>query len=271
MAKQSKIEWTHHTFNPWWGCTKVSSACKHCYAETWAKRVGHNLWGRGNPRRFFSDTHWQGPLKWNAEAASEGERKRVFCASMADVFESRKELNPWRRRLWNLIEDTPWLDWLLLTKRPQMIGQYIPWKAMWPDNVWLGVTVENQKLAEKRIPMLLSYPAKIRFLSCEPLLGSLVLDMDCCSNIDWVIAGGESGHNARPTQPVWVRALRDQCNAANIPFHFKQWGHWAPELPKAKTSNIKIIKRGDITLFGLGKSAAGRYLDGQTWDQYPAG
>ena len=110
MAKDSRIEWTHHTFNPWWGCVKVSPACANCYAETWAHRLGAKIWGRHAPRRFFGDEHWKHPLRWNAEAERDQVRRRVFCASMADVFEVRAELSPWRARLWPLIEQTPWLD-----------------------------------------------------------------------------------------------------------------------------------------------------------------
>ncbi len=121
MAKNSQIEWTHHTFNPWWGCTKVSSACDNCYAELWAKRMGHQLWGTAAPRRFFGDKHWQEPLMWNEEAGLASRRERVFCASMADVFE-RSDLDAQRARLWQLIQSTPNLDWLLLTKRPQNVS-----------------------------------------------------------------------------------------------------------------------------------------------------
>ena len=119
MGKNSKIEWTHHTFNPWWGCTRVSAACVHCYAETWSKRLGKKLWGPKAPRRFLSDAYWMEPIKWNREAKQQGHRARVFCASMADVFEARSDLNASRERLWKLIEETPQLDWLLLTKRPE--------------------------------------------------------------------------------------------------------------------------------------------------------
>src|SRR5437764_7892645 len=135
MAKNSHIEWTHHTFNPWWGCAKVSPACKHCYAELWAKRMGQRIWGGDAPRRFFGDAHWNEPLEWNDEAQDANERMRVFCASMADVFERRSELDQWRERLWLLIECTPWLDWLLLTKRPQNISAMVPWDDSWPSNV----------------------------------------------------------------------------------------------------------------------------------------
>jgi len=154
MARNSSIEWTHHTFNPWWGCTKVSPGCQHCYAEAWAKRVGANVWGSHSPRRFFGDSHWIEPLRWNDEAQRLGRNRRVFCASMADVFEARAELNPSRERLWNLILETPWLDWLLLTKRPQNIERLSPWTADWPSNVWIGTTAENQTWADRRVPVL---------------------------------------------------------------------------------------------------------------------
>src|SRR6266571_1406899 len=167
MGKDSSIEWTHHTFNPWWGCTKVSHACKFCYAEVWAKRTGADLWGPKAARRFFGPHHWKQPLLWDEEAKKTGTRRRVFCASMADVFEYRAELHTWRERLWDLIEQTPNLDWLLLTKRPQRIALHNRW-GVWPKNVWLGTTVENQKTAAERIPHLLSNNPGVRFLSCEP-------------------------------------------------------------------------------------------------------
>jgi protein gp37 len=276
MAKNSSIEWTHHTFNPWWGCTKISPACDHCYAETWAKRVGQAVWGKDSPRRFFSDTHWKDPLKWNAEAAAEGQRRRVFCASMADVFESRTELLPWRKRLWNLIEVTPMLDWLLLTKRPQNIGKMVPWSDVWPENIWLGTTVENQKFAELRLPHLLKHPAKVRFLSCEPLLGSIDLrtwikaDRKKTSfGIDWIIAGGESGPGARPMHPDWARNLRDQAAKKGVAFHFKQWGHWVPSEIVTDEQKRSVIDVDGIEMTWLAKKEAGRKLDGDTWDGFP--
>lgn len=275
MAKDSKIEWTHHTFNPWWGCAKVSPACKHCYAETWAKRVGHQLWGARSPRRFFSEAHWREPLKWNAEASAQGERRRVFCASMADVFEARAELDPWRDKLWALIEETPALDWLLLTKRPHRIASCAPWRD-WPANVWLGTTAETQKWANERVPALLENRAAVHFISSEPLLGRLDLSPWLVSGgIDWVITGGESGPHARPTAPAWVRSLRDQCAAAGVAFHFKQWGHWAPsDEPPGGSVKTMHVDGGDgmrELLMAVGKKAAGRVLDGQLWDGVPHG
>jgi protein gp37 len=274
MAKDSRIEWTHHTFNPWWGCAKVSPACAHCYAESWSHRLGASLWGRDAPRRFFGRDYWRQPLRWNQEAQEHGERRRVFCASMADVFEPRAELHESRHRLWPLIEQTPSLDWLLLTKRPQNIERMTPWKGEWPPNVWLGTTAENQKYADLRIPPLLKSPARIHFISAEPLLGPLSLRT--WTGIDWVIAGGESGHAARATDPAWVRSLRDECRQAGVAFHFKQWGHWAPTLPRGMSAKHSLqlpandSARAPSILYAIGKKAAGRLLDGETWDQIPA-
>jgi protein gp37 len=282
MGKDSAIEWTDHTFNPWWGCVKVSPGCNHCYAETWAKRVGQQVWGNGNDRRFFTDKHWREPLKWNKEAQEVGRRKRVFCASMADVFELRSELDSWRDRLWSLIGETPALDWLLLTKRPQNIESMAPWATDWPDNVWIGTTVEDQTRAEERLPFLLKHPAKCRFLSCEPLLGPVDLSSwiregnDNLYRINWVIAGGESGHNARPMLPRWARLLRDQCFEGSIPFHFKQWGHWAPISQRPAATSTSAVRRfwdevsnEEIAMEAKGKHDAGRDLDGVTWNEVP--
>lgn len=278
MAENSKIEWTHHTFNPWWGCIKVSPACKHCYAETWARRVGMDLWGRRSARRFFSDAHWREPEKWNQAAEQAGVRRRVFCASMADVFEARLELDQWRARLWPLIERTPWLDWLLLTKRPENVASSVPWGDTWPRNVWLGTTAENQHWASKRIPALLRHPAKVLFLSAEPLLGPIDLTEWLARNqarrLHWVIAGGESGGKARPMNPAWAEAVRDHCLAAGVPFHFKQWGHWGPyaNQPTKRVQTVEFRRDAakPVMLFRVGKHAAGRVLDGRTWDGFPS-
>lgn len=277
MAKYSSIEWTNHTFNPWWGCTKVSPGCKNCYAEAFSRRVGQQVWGHRADRRFFGDAHWREPLKWNAEAVRDGIHRRVFCASMADVFEHRAELTPLRERLWRLIAETPALDWLLLTKRPENVSRFVPWKDAWPSNVWAGVTAENQRWADRRIPLLLNIPAAVRFVSCEPLLGRLDLTswLEGERHIDWVIAGGESGHKARPMNPEWARQLRDQCGEAAVPFHFKQWGHWRPEFGEAISSRKRLSVEDSegqpITLVRMSKRAAGRDLDGRIWDEFPIG
>jgi len=270
MAKNSPIEWTHHTFNPWWGCEKISPACAHCYAEAWAKRVGKQVWGKEANRRFFGEEHWRQPLVWNRNASAMGLRQRVFCASMADIFEERPDLDLFRERLWRTIEDTPALDWLLLTKRPEQVRRMVPWSYDWPRNVWLGTTVENQTWAQRRLSALVAQPAKIHFLSCEPLLGPVNL-RSWMPYIDWVIAGGESGPRSRPMHPIWAQGLRDQCVEAGVPFHFKQWGDWKPTNSHAvNRRTISIAHSGDrITLERIGKLKAGRMLDGRTWDELP--
>jgi protein gp37 len=270
MSENSKIEWTDHTFNPWEGCQKVGPGCDHCYAETRNARYGGGVainWGPGAPRRRTSAANWRKPLQWNRDGtfyAKHGRRQRVFCASLADVFDNAVDLL-WRRDLFRLISDTPNLDWLLLTKRignvPTML-KHIGVEQL-PDNVWLGATIVNQEEADRDIPKLLAVPARVRFLSMEPLLGPVDIasylwpvcgwwkgpynsyrdaeaaGAECglkrqamvsahAKFIDWVIVGGESGTDARPMHPVWARDLRDQCTEAGVPFLFKQWGEWAP-------------------------------------------
>jgi len=248
MAENSKIEWCHHTFNPWTGCTKIGPGCDHCYAEGWAKRSGIVQWGPGAERRRTSEANWRQPVKWNAEAERLGVRYRVFCASLADVFDNAVPVE-WRRDLFDLIERTPHLDWLLVTKRIGNVRQMIPdrWSVCMPPNLWLGITVVNQAEADRDIPKLLATPAVVRFLSMEPLLGAVDLTDICCNRgestedhfsalfdpdddvnedgtpfryVDWVIVGGESGPGARPMHPQWARDLRDQCVAAGVPFLF---------------------------------------------------
>ena len=255
MARDSSIEWTDHTFNPWWGCAAVSAACDNCYAEALAKRFGHRTWGTKAPRRFFGDAHWSAPVAWNAAALRSGRRARVFCASMADVFENRTELDPHRERLWGLIRATPALDWLLLTKRPQLVANRLP--SDWGDgysNVWLGATAENQVDADRRLPHLLRVPAAVHFVSAEPLLSGVDLSpwlsREAPRRIAWVIAGGESGPKARPSDPSWFRGLRDQCLSTDVSFHFKQWGNWG------QSADGQTIRQT--------KANSGRALDGRT-------
>ena len=272
MGANSKIEWTTHTFNPWWGCTKVSEACKHCYAESWAKRVGKQVWGPGAERRTFGDEHWRQPIRWNAQATVGNERPRVFCASMADVFEDRDDLDPLRSRLWDIIDATPNLDWLLLTKRPGNVLDRVRWGDNWPSNVWLGTTVELQKRAEELLPDLAAIPAKVRFISAEPLLGPLEIRIWLGTTIDWVITGGESGPKARPATPEWFRSLHIQCMEKEVPFHFKQWGDWAPgnNANLCRSKSLRIAQAADGTeMHRVGKRAAGRQLDGNEWDGLP--
>ena len=282
MGDKTAIEWTNHTFNPWWGCAKVSPGCDHCYAEAWAKRTGTAPWGVDTVRRSFGDKHWNEPLKWNRAAAKADRRARVFCASMADVFDKNAPEGA-RERLWKLIAATPSLDWQLLTKRISNVPRMVPehWRGgMRLRNIWLGISVVNQEEADRDIPKLLAIPAHVRFLSCEPLLGPIDLTAHCppdyaphlrADRIGWVISGGESGAKARSSLPDWHRALRDQCEAAGVPFLFKQWGEWAP-YDRGKTRPDVFLQHGalDTPIQRFGKKLAGRKLDGRTHDGYPA-
>lgn len=357
MSENSKIEWTDHTFNPWTGCTKVSPGCAHCYAESWSKRSGIVEWGPGKPRRRTSEANWRQPLKWNRLAGKlpefdatqerEWHRPRVFCASLADWLDPEVPVE-WLVHLLQLIHATPNLDWLLLTKRPELwrerMGkayqfgdreterqhEFSQWLAEWtqppapdavaPDNVWIGTTVEDQERADQRIPAVLSIPAEIRFLSCEPLLGPVNLQQigleDESSTllfplagevtfegrnepmplrmggIHWVIAGGESGHHARPMHPAWLRSIRDQARSSYVPFLFKQWGEWLPrtygvmadeDLDNPKQQRIRLSIDGknsqtddcdcsaDVWMGKVGKAKAGRLLDGRQWNEFPTG
>lgn len=218
MGANTKIQWCDFTFNPWWGCQRVSPGCEHCYAETFAKRVGQKVWGPTSDRRLFGDKHWAEPLKWAATARKDGTRPRVFCASMADVFEDRRDLDDQRVRLWALIEATPELDWLLLTKRPEN-HKMVPltWRdgSARPGNLWLGTTCEggDEKLTDTRVRHLLSAPwPSIRFISAEPLLGRGYLDRALLVCAHWK---GEDGRKQAPWEPedftkVWwePQALR---------------------------------------------------------------
>jgi protein gp37 len=296
VSDQTSIAWCHATFNPWEGCSRVSEGCKNCYAEARAKRVGTVQWGPSGTRRVASESYWKQPLKWDREAKAAGERRRVFCASLADVFEDRPELVEPRARLFGIIDVTPNLNWLLLTKRPRNVRPlaYRAWckpvsghvsqnegdgrKWKFPSNVWLGVSVENQLAADERIPVLMKIPAAVRFLSCEPLLGpvdvSLWLPAPChyCAvlvegfkkadcpychgggrmlaydgagrqtrGIDWLIAGGESGPNARPCHLSWVRSLVGQCRDAVVPCFTKQLG-----VAPLGMSRLRDRKGGDM-------------------------
>ncbi len=161
MSDVTAIEWTDHTFNPWWGCSRVSPACRFCYADRDAQRYGHQVWRRHGPRRMLSEANWQRPLRWNRDAERAGIPAKVFCASMADVFEDHPDVAAPRERLWGLIEATPWLIWQLLTKRPENIARMVPWGGEWPPHVWVGTSVENQRYADERIPVLVSAPGCI--------------------------------------------------------------------------------------------------------------
>lgn len=246
MSENSKIQWTHHTFNPWWGCVEVSPACDHCYARAFAHRLGHGVWGKDAPRRFFGGKHWNEPLKWNRDAEAAGEQRRVFCASMADVFEDREDLKPNRERLWHLVAKTPWLDWLLLTKRPGNIARFVTPFLCDQPNVWMGTTVEDRRHGVPRIEALRrSGPWPVLFLSIEPLIEDLG-DVDL-SGIDWAIVGGESGGGARPFDLAWARKLIAQSRAVGAAPFIKQLG--TRPIDTGQPVRLRDHKGGDISEF----------------------
>lgn len=340
MSENTKIEWCDHTFNPWEGCQKAGPGCDNCYAETRNARFAGGTainWGPGAPRRRTSASNWELPKRWNAQAdafmTQHGRRQRVFCASLADVFDNAVDPQ-WRADLFALIASTPNLDWLLLTKRIGNVQGMLAELAHGSDpdlslldmmplpNVWIGATIVNQTEADRDIPKLLAVPARVRFLSMEPLLGPVTLrevHSDMCeidaltgdhgvlrplrgrseAKVHWVICGGESGPGARPMHPDWARSLRDQCEAAGVPFLFKQWGEWA-DMGAAglgasgpvtnRAGDVKDWMRQAVTftdgdkatvqahswtahatdlMYRVGKKAAGRLLDGCAWDGVP--
>lgn len=256
MAENSKIAWTQgmrqdgniipgYTFNPWWGCVKVSQGCRECYAATFAKRTGHSVWGVDAPRRFFGAKHWDEPYKWAIEAEKAKERRKVFVGSMCDWAETHRnpgiqdEMNKAREKLGYLIKTTPMIDYLLLTKRIEDAGAYLAmmFYGSTPPNVWIGTTCEDQEMADERIPHLLRIDAKVLFISVEPQIGPVNLGLlgtipasisprysGVYERIHWVIVGGESGAKCRPFDLSWARSLRDECKKAGVAFFMKQLG-----------------------------------------------
>lgn len=240
MGKDSKIEWTDHTFNPWIGCQKVSTGCANCYAEAQMTRRPRwaNAWGPPETSVRLRTKTWGDPVRWNRQAEVEGKRYRVFCASLADVFEDNVQLINWRLDLFRLIESTPNLDWLVLTKRPEITARFFELTGDVPNNVWMGVSAEDQETANERISHLLRIRAAVRFLSYEPALGPLdfvEVAYNCqvaggksltlaglWDHLHWIIVSGESGISRRPMDLDWARDIRDQCSEAGVPFFFKQ-------------------------------------------------
>ena len=254
MAENSAIEWTDHTVNFWIGCTRVSPACDHCYAERdWSMtgRFSRVEWGPRGERSQTKDPMRE-VARIAAGAAKRGRRERVFINSLSDWADNHESISDdLRASIFDAARLHPGLDFILLTKRPQNIARYLP--GDWGDgyrNVWLGVTAENQEEADRRIPILLATPAAVRWVSAEPLLGSIDFlgeEMNGpltngvptaeqvandptgwrvirygVSRLDWIVAGGESGAGARPMHPAWARAIRDQCAEAGVPFFMKQ-------------------------------------------------
>ncbi len=240
MAEKSTIEWTESTWNPVTGCSEVSPGCAHCYAKTFAERfrgvpnhpyeVGFDLTLR--PERLNQPLLWKRP-------------RLVFVNSMSDLFHEGVP-ESYIRDVFAVMATAHWHTFQVLTKRSVRLAE-LGSRLDWPRNVWMGVSVENQRFVE-RVDDLRRVPARVRFLSCEPLLGPLDLDL---AGIQWVIAGGESGRGARPMHEDWVRGVRDQCLSADVPFFFKQWGAF------------------DRVGVRRGKHANGRALDGRRWQQFP--
>lgn len=300
MSANTRIEWADHTFNPWIGCTRVSEGCRNCYAERMAGRFGQT-WGPAGERRRTAESTWKQPLAWNRQAQREGRRYSVF-PSMCDPFDDHPSItDAMASDFGKLICDTPNLDWLLLTKRPESIEERLP--VMFPPhsghlpaslNVRIGVSVEDQTTANERIQELLRQWSGPNFVSYEPALGPVDFTVTWYGEtaldpggIDWLIAGGESGPGARPAHPDWFRSVRDQCQAAGVAFFMKQWGEWAP-LDHIEERVIRC--RGDLVIsragagrrghplanppesvfcFRIGKKAAGRLLDGREWSEFP--
>jgi len=266
--KNSRIEWTDHTFNPWIGCQHVSPGCDHCYAEAMMDhRYGKVEWGPLGKRKRTSEENWRKPLKWNAEARAfrreHGHRPRVFCASLADVFDNQVPLS-WREDLFELIRECPRLDWLLLTKRPQNVLKMLP--KDWRDgyhNVWLGVTAEDQTYFDQRWRILERIPAVIRFISYEPALAALSLRKHGHLP-DWLISGGESGGGARPLKPRWIRNIITECHHRGVAVFHKQWGDYRNN-PLAVEQGLTPSEAKAVDHFGKG----GGLVDGQLVRKFP--
>lgn len=250
MGKNTGISWCDHTFNPWWGCTYVSPGCENCYAKREATRFGFSsLWGPGSARRFFGDAHWNEPGKWEAVAQGSGKQHLVFCGSMCDVFESNTEipkLNHERDRLITLIQQTPYLTWLLLTKRPENIDKFFGPVKHWKKNIMIGITSENQRCLDRRLEICTGL-GLMPFISIEPMLEPITVTEKMAGRVSWIIVGGESGPGSRPIEVDWVRQVRIACNYYMVPFFFKQWGQ---SIPVGQYEGI---------------------LDGQIWHQTPWG
>ncbi|MBI1885270.1 MAG: phage Gp37/Gp68 family protein [Chloroflexi bacterium] len=240
MAERSSIEWTEATWNPVTGCTKVSPGCAHCYAETFAERF-RGVHGHPYERGFdlqLRPERLEQPLNWV-------QPRTIFVNSMSDLFHEDIP-QAYIRSVFHVMRKAHWHTFQILTKRSERMAELAP-RLPWPRNVWMGVSVENQRWTA-RVDDLRCVPAKIRFLSCEPLLGPLTLDL---RGINWVIVGGESGARARPMKAEWARHIRAQCQAQGVAFFFKQWG-----------AHNEVGER-------VGKTRSGRLLDGRLWDAMP--
>lgn len=302
MSGTTRIEWADRVWNPVTGCSKVSIGCKHCYAERMAKRLAGRC-GYPAERPFSVTVHEDRitePLRWRKSAM-------IFVCSMSDLFHQDVP----ERTIIDVLSTIAEAHYrglkhtfLILTKRPERMLDVLTsptvhndvWlqtsrgvnaeRAPWPlPNLWLGVSAENQPTAAERIPFLLDTPAALRFVSCEPLLGPVSLmgyrreaGNGCwdswLDDLDWVIAGGESGPRAHPAHPDWIRQLRDECDSKGVPFYFKQWGEWAPRTEcdlSACSGKLRevLMNPGEIPVYKVGKRIAGRSIDDRTWEQFP--
>lgn len=268
MGKDSKIEWTHHTFNPVRGCRRISPGCDHCYAERMSGRNPKTLgvWGADGERVHAAESYWRQPAKWNEEAKVAGEVHRVFVASLADLFEGEPHPNGAEGRDGPRADYLPMLDRLVetfaplthlrvlaLMKRTWNAAAWATARGGWPSTWWFGFTAEDQARLEERAPWAYRVPAEVRFISAEPLVGQVDFARDpmLLARVDWVIVGGESGGGARPMHPDWARTIRDQVRAPGVGFFFKQWGEHDEHGAR------------------VGKHAAGRLLDGREWSEVP--
>ena len=294
---KSKIEWTEETWNPVTGCTKISPGCKNCYAERMAKRLGGRFGYPAPPYHFDVTLHYDrlnDPLGWKKP-------RMIFVCSMGDLFHEDIPTS-FIQSVFQVMHRAHWHTFQVLTKRAWRMDD-LSVVLSWPENVWAGITVENQRAADVRIPYLLRVPAAVRFLSCEPLLEPLNLsgylrpvpncqyidtddgtctypgkvtpechagvacpltDTDTWGGPNWVNVGGESGPGARPMHPDWVRSIRDQCLSAGVPFFFKQWGAYRP-------AEMVVDGRPEVQFLKVGKKKAGRLLDGREWNEFPPG
>ena len=271
MPAQTKIPWTDSTFNPWIGCTHASPGCKHCYAESMNRRYGWNgdggPWGPNAPRKVTAEANWRVPLKWDREAAQgfqgkSGSRRLVFGGDLCDIFDERGPSDA-RENLWALIRETPHLTWQLLSKRPENFRSFLPsdWGEGY-ENVWLGVTVDDREYGYPRVDFLRETPARVRFLSCEPLLEDIG-DINL-GGIHWVIVGGESGQQARPFDLAWARSLKANCDRSGAAFFFKQLGK-APQDDGRQFSITQPQPNGKRDLHGVCRDNFPRDLDVQGW------
>ena len=266
MSDKTGISWTDSTFNAWIGCQKVSAGCDNCYAEKLVSRYGWTEWGAHGIRKRTSPANWRKPISWNRAAQKSGKRRRVFCASLADIFDNKAPVGA-REDLWTLIKNTPSLDWQILTKRPENIKRFLPkdWDGGYP-NVWLGISAEDQAAYNQRWPILSSIPAHQHFISYEPAIGHLTL-AEHDSKPTWLIWGGESGPGARVMQSAWAADITAECVQFGIPVFGKQWGSY-PSNPfyQDRGYPMSIVKQLDPPANGKG----GGLLHGRLWRQFPA-